>query len=302
MKKKSVRVLGILLLLSFIWYLFIKPDDYIITFKAETSPGTVYYLVKDWNLIKGNENTSINTISNIPYKKIKQEIIDGDTKFIFRWQFTANKKSNTNIKVGISQINGSFIDRLLIPFKEILPARFGKEKLRNFQKKLIGHLQDFKVSVDGESVFGGGFYAYVTIKSSLKNKAEKMIFKNSEITTFLAAQKIKIAGNPILEVTDWNQEEDIITFNFCFPIDKNNGFPDHSEIKFKELPAKKALKATFNGNYRISDRAWFALDIYRKQNNISVEKQLIEVFYNNPNHGGDELKWKAEIFMPLKNP
>ena len=27
----------------------------------------------------------------------------------------------------------------------------------------------------------------------------------------------------------------------------------------------------------------------------------LEFFYNNPHYGGDELNWKAEIYMPIKN-
>jgi hypothetical protein len=31
-----------------------------------------------------------------------------------------------------------------------------------------------------------------------------------------------------------------------------------------------------------------------------VEDTPVEVFYNNPNMGGNALTWKAEIYLPLK--
>lgn len=39
---------------------------------------------------------------------------------------------------------------------------------------------------------------------------------------------------------------------------------------------------------------------YAKKNGLAIRKHPIEAFYSNPNMGGDELNWKAEVFMPLK--
>jgi len=62
----------------------------------------------------------------------------------------------------------------------------------------------------------------------------------------------------------------------------------------------KVIKATYNGNYITSDRAWYSLLQYAKNNNLEVSQHLLEIFYSNPNMGGDELDWKAEIFLPIK--
>ncbi len=35
------------------------------------------------------------------------------------------------------------------------------------------------------------------------------------------------------------------------------------------------------------------------KNNITIEHKPFEIFYNNPNLGGNDLVWKAEIFMPI---
>ena len=71
-------------------------------------------------------------------------------------------------------------------------------------------------------------------------------------------------------------------------------------IQYKQYNQVTALKAVYNGNYITSDRAWYALLDYAKQNNIAVNNNPVEVFYNNPNYGGDEMRWKAEIYMPIK--
>ena len=68
----------------------------------------------------------------------------------------------------------------------------------------------------------------------------------------------------------------------------------------KQYNGVKAIKATYNGNYITSDRAWYALLDYAEKNDILIDKKPLEVFYSNPNFGGDELLWEAEIFMPIK--
>jgi len=39
---------------------------------------------------------------------------------------------------------------------------------------------------------------------------------------------------------------------------------------------------------------------YAESHGIVVDKKPLEVFYSNPNFGGDELLWEAQIYMPIK--
>ena len=301
-KKKVFTTLILVLVGSLTWYLFIKEDDYIFTFRVKTSPGTVYYLAKRWNTLKGKDPGLINNIDYNPYKNLKQEFIENNDHYIFNWQFSAIDEETTAVKVGISDSKGSFLDRLSLIFKEIPLISVGKEKLLAFNTIVKNHLNDFKVNVQDQGIFPGGFFAYMTIESSMQNKAEKMIAENAAITSFLAQNKFIVNGPPVVEILQWDRKNDHIKFNFCFPVEKRDSLPQHQAIKFKEIEAFKGLKAIFNGNYRISDRAWFALDTYAAKKKYEIVKEPVEVFYNNPNEGGNALEWKAEIFMPLKNP
>ena len=75
--------------------------------------------------------------------------------------------------------------------------------------------------------------------------------------------------------------------------------PFIEEIRYLEVPPRKALMAEYNGNYITSDRAWYALLDYAEKNKLGVTGLPLEVFYNNPTLGGDALRWKAEIYIPL---
>ena len=119
------------------------------------------------------------------------------------------------------------------------------------------------------------------------------------ITGFLFDNKIKIIGRPYVEIINWNLESETIDFNYCFPIDKDTKVIANETVKFKTLPALKGLKATYYGNFRTSDRAWFTLLDYAKKNNIKLQKKVLEHFLANPFNGGNELEWETKIIIPF---
>jgi len=110
---------------------------------------------------------------------------------------------------------------------------------------------------------------------------------------------IEITGKPFLEVYEWDVQNQKVKYNYCFPIKQSDSLPQNNEVKFKKINSKKALKATYYGNYRTSDRAWFTIYDYAIRNDIRIEHTPLEIFYNNPFTGGNELEWRAEIYMPI---
>ena len=122
----------------------------------------------------------------------------------------------------------------------------------------------------------------------------------SLLSNVLIQNKVQLNGPPFVEVTEWNVQNDSIKYDFCFPIIRSERLPEHEIVKYKRVFAKKALKATYNGNYITSDRAWYVLLEKAKAMGKEIEMRPIEYFYNNPNMGGNELEWKAEVYMPLK--
>jgi effector-binding domain-containing protein len=162
------------------------------------------------------------------------------------------------------------------------------------------HTERFKVTVIGPSTIEPRFYAYVPLQSTQKDKALKMMENYSFLNTILVKNGLKLDGQPFIEIIDWTIEKDSISYNFCYPIVQSDTLPAIKGLEFKKLDERKALKAIYNGNYITSDRAWYHLLEYADKNHIPVKKQPLEIFYSNPNMGGNELDWKAEIFMPLQ--
>jgi effector-binding domain-containing protein len=205
----------------------------------------------------------------------------------------------TKINVGIKDLNHSLYNKITAPF---FNTKFKKEQIRkitDFKKGLNDHLKNFKVRIDGEGFSEETFVAYISLKSVLQEKAQNMIANDALITGFLFENQIKIIGRPYVEITNWNLDKETIDFNYCFPIDKNTKIIENEVVKFKTLPAVKGLKATYYGNFRTSDRAWFAVMDHAKKYNLKLENKVLEHFLSNPFNGGEELQWETKIIIPF---
>ncbi len=302
LRKKIIIITSIALSLLLGWYLFIKESDYCITFNEKTATGTVYQGIQEWSrkqLFAEKENFS--TIEKRRFDYIKQYMKKGNEEMEYTWELKSINDSTTNISVGIKDLNHSFYNRLTaLPF---IPSKFKTEqiaKIKAFKVGLEDHIDDFKIRIDGEKSSKEMYVAYIPLKSVLQEKAQTMIQYDATIVGYLDKNKIKIIGfRPYLEVTDWDQEKEIVSFNYCFPIDKNTKYVPDQKVKFKSIPAMKGIQATYFGNFRTSDRAWFTLLDYAKKHDYKLNYKPLEHFLDNPFLGGNEMEWKTEIIIPF---
>jgi len=294
---KNIKYLiAFVLLGGLLWYLFIKPYDYLVTFKSKTFPGAINQTIKTWSL--SLDNSTIIDQSDI--NNLKQRITFNDTTYLYKWKIIAVNDSTSKVKVYIKDEHHSLKNRILFPFSNTDFEKRTKNTLVDFNNKLNEHIKSFKVTIKGESEIKSTYCAYIPIKSKQLNKAKGMMQNYNLLSSFIFENNISLNGKPIVEITYWNMANDSIHYNFCYPIIKNDSLPVNKIIKYKNIENKKALKAIYNGNYISSDRAWYALMDYANSNNIKIDKKPLEIFYNNPNMGGNSIKWKAEVFLPIK--
>ncbi|GAA4816142.1 GyrI-like domain-containing protein [Litoribaculum gwangyangense] len=284
------------------WYMFVKPEDYIIKFKVAASPGVLLRQVEEWSLLQNKMDSLSSTLNNkIPFEVIEQSITKGDMSLEINWSFKLINDSITQVLVGVLENENSMYNRITAPFLNT-----------NFKKMSIGLVQDyisgieyrlkneFKVKFQGVEKITELRYAYIKIEDiNMLDKASKMMEINDKLVKFLNDNEIKDGELPFLIVDRWNFHENTIDFKYCFPVKHKDTLPSHSLIRYGKLPSGKALKAIYNGNYRTSDRAWFTLHDYAKRHGIAIQNKPIEFFKNNPFLGGDELTWVTEVYMPI---
>ena len=299
MKKKIGIFCSVALFLFLGWYFGIKSSDYTITFTAKAASGTVFQGIQEWSTIqrqKRKEHFTVVEKNNFDY--LKQQMTVGDTSYTYVWEITPLNDSVSKVSVGINEIGKSWYNKITAPF---WPTKFKTEQIRkvkDLREGLNEHLKKLKVRIDGEGTSKPVYVAYIQLKSVLQEKAQTMIGNDATITGFLYTHKIKIVDRPYVEIVDWDLDKETLVFNYCFPIDSSTKAIADANVKFKTIPALKGLKATYYGNFRTSDRAWFALMDYAKKNDLKIKNIALEHFLANPFNGGEELEWETQIIMP----
>jgi effector-binding domain-containing protein len=290
---------GILIALAVLLsgYLFLYPYDYVVRFEADTFPGTINQSIKLWHRGAGVEGTEI--IQDDLYH-LEQMVQAGDSVHRYRWTIEPLTDSTSRITVKITDPDHSFKNKLRVPFTDAAVEKSAVRHVKDFANDLNDHLKLFRVRIEGEAELPGTFYAYVNLKTSQHGKAGGMMDHYMLLSDLLAGNQVTLNGPPMIVVNEWDRETDSLDFNFCFPIIRSDRLPNHPDIDYKRIFPKKALKATYNGNYITSDRAWYALLDYAEKHGLEVDDKPVEVFYDNPNLGGDALRWKAEVYLPLR--
>lgn len=294
-------ILYVFLVGASIWYFIIKDYNYIITFTTSQQPGIVYNHLTKWNNGESINNKVVRIIFQTPFSEIEQELIIDDSIFKINWTLKKMNDTTTLVIAKIKDEQHSFIQNLQVPFYNNAFVKRSLSIVKKFGESLIQNAENYKISEVTKEKIPSKFCAFISLESKLQDKASTMVKNIYTVMNYIKGNNIKLVGDPFIEITEWDVVEDLIKFNFCFPIREQEEYPPTTTVKFKKTEEKAALKAIFNGNYKISDRAWYVILDYAQIRNINIEKLPIEVFLNDPHEGGDELKWKAEIYMPIKN-
>ena len=299
--RKKITVAAVAMFAIFLlWYLFIKKNDYEINFKAKTATATVYQGILDWAKSREKaEKEKFIVTSKKQFTELTQTVTTDNGVVVYNWTIERINDSITKVKVGINDKNNKIWNRLSAPFG----SKFIKneiQKIKTFKTGLEEHLSNFKIGKITEGATDEVFVAYITLETVMQEKAQTMIGNDNTIVGYLYNNKIKIIGKPICEVLNLDLETEKISFNYCFPIDKNTKYIADKNVKFKTIPSKKGLKIDYFGNYRTSDRAWFSAIDYAKKQNIALDMKPIENYLNNPFNGGSESEWKTTIVIPYK--
>ena len=300
-RKKIILILSVGFSLLLAWYLFIKESDYCITFTAKTATGTIFQGINEWSAArKKGKNENYTILEKRNYVFIKHFMKNGNVEMEYTWDMKSVNDSMTSVTIGIKDLNHSLYNRLTVPFYSTNFKNEQIEKIKSFKTGLEDHIDDFKIRIDGEKTSKEIYVAYIALESVVQEKAQTMIGYDAEIVGYLDRNKIKIIGfRPYLEITNWDQDKETVSFNYCFPISKDTKYVPDKNVKFKTIPTLKGIQATYYGNFRTSDKAWFAILDYAKKNNIKLENKPLEHFLDNPFNGGNELEWKTEIIIPF---
>ena len=298
MKKILIALLVIVMGLAF-WYFVIKKNDYRVTFKVKGTPEAVYHhilMYSDWD---NKNNSFVENSDSLQFKQVKKKIRSQDTTLLVNWKLKKENDSVTKVIVDINSGNYSFANKLKLLQGETVFSKAWVKNISDFQKTINDFNKKIKVRVDGLAKVPAMQYAYVSGSMDRQEKAKFMMTANVDTYPKIRNFRTKKDGHPFIKVKSWDIGTDQIDLDFGFPLKISDSVLVEDPVKLGTSEPFNALKATYYGNYAYSDQAWFALLDYARTNNIKLKNEVLEIFYDNPMQGGDDTKWKAEIFMPV---
>jgi effector-binding domain-containing protein len=299
MKRLLKWIFGLSIVILAVWYFAIKKEHYQVSFTTIQPPGVIYDHILGWNSYAKKDITSISTTLKIPFSELQQNVQIGDSLFSYRWNISKEGDGKTRVRAYIrDEVNG-FSQKLRVPFVKNSFVKRSVNNVQNIVNELKFKTQQFRVHSITDTVFSGGYCVYLPIESTMGKKAKNMLSNIATIMEYINSNEIALQGDPFLEVTSWDKQDETIKFNFCFPIEKSDSIPKNAQLQFKTLAPFRALKAEFNGNYSISNNAWYFLLDYAERNNLNIRELPLELYLVDPHIGGDSMNWKALIFLPL---
>ena len=238
-------------------------------------------------------------VRKMPFHSIRQKMdFKKETTFL-DWSFIPLNDSITQVELKAVSANSSFEDRIKRLFKNDKLEESLETEIEKLQETLISDKELYSVDINGKSISPESTCACISLNSKTDEKAFEMMASIDHLSSFVLQHELETTGRPRVLIQKWDLEKDFIAFDFCFPVLAEKQ-PQHPLIFFRNIPAVLSLKATFRGNYMFSHLAWYELSHYAERHGYEIQPVPQEIFYDNPELGGDSRNWKAEIFLPLK--
>jgi effector-binding domain-containing protein len=298
----SISVIILVILIGSIAYLLQRPCDYQANFTVKTTPEVVYFNIYDWHIWNRKQAASkIEITGKTPVVNVSQKVSLKDTTLIFNWEIKRLNDSVSTVRVCVSDPDRKIFNHLTAPFITTPFKKSLRNNLLDIMKRMDLMLTSFQYEFTGPAHFNETACVYINLNNTVRGKAKSMISTVAELNQFVRKYNLELNGHPFVVIHDWNELSDTINFDFCFPIKNAEAVPEHTEIKFKRVREMDAIKTNFYGNYSISDITWYNLAEEARKLGSQDKLKLIEVYHNDPHSGGNELEWKAEIFLGIES-
>jgi hypothetical protein len=297
----SIALILLLALIGYITFLFTRPADYQAHFTVKTTPDAAYFHILNWDMWNRSDvRARIDIISKTPVSNISQKVTMNDTTLIFNWEFKKLNDSVTLVRAFVSDPGRKIYNRLTAPFMNTPFKKDVRGNLLDIMTRMELMSKTFRYEFTGHHQFEKKSCVYMNLKTTPRGKAGAMISNVTELNQFIRQNNLKLEGPPFLVIHDWDEFKDSISFDFCFPVAETDAIPDHPGIKFMTVESMDAVKTDFYGNYSITDITWYNLAEETKKLGYRSNHKLIEVYFNDPHSGGNELEWKAEIYLGIE--
>ncbi|MBT1703484.1 hypothetical protein, partial [Chryseosolibacter indicus] len=169
--RKISGILVALVLIALMYYLFIRPFEFEVKFKAHTLPGDIIQTIRLYN--KSTPDTKIVEVDSL--KSVKQSVVVGERAYIYNWSFESENDSLTRVKVQVSEPDRKFLNKLLVPFTTQSIEKDAVDNVKKIHEVLKSHLSITTVKIKGEAELDSSFCACSSLKTRQIEKGNGMM-------------------------------------------------------------------------------------------------------------------------------
>jgi len=278
-----------------------KDPDMIITLPKQTKGLGGSYSWEDKDGVGTMKTVDIKANESIVQEMQFAEFPSSDVS----WAFKQNADGSTDVTWDISGKDLPFGFKAFAALMGGMEKQIGPEYERSLEKLdsiVVNSMKAYKVSVNGITEYGGGFYMYKTTAATGANISQIMGKQYGEIMSYMAKNNIISNGMPFTIYDDVASKDGNIIMSNAIPVRDKIEVEKESQILCGYTPKTKVLKVTLNGNYTNLPKAWEAAMEHIKKNNInqSTEIKPFEIYTNDTMTVPNPSNWVTEVYIPIE--
>ena len=166
---------------------------------------------------------------------------------------------------------------------------------------VLDSMNEFEVTVDGLTQYGGGFYLFNTSSSRLDEIGSKMAGMFGQVAGFFAQNNIQMDGMPFTIYEQIDEANNNAIFSAAIPVSSRVITPAGSPVLCGFMEPVMTVKTTLRGKYDYLDKAYLAAQQYLAENNMTADptKKMFEIYANDPGDFPNPADWVTEVYIPV---
>lgn len=310
---KSFKYILFLLLIAVIglaMYIAVQPNSFVLMVNRniKASADVIYETIAD-NSVKDRsafwkETEQLKDTLSTPSTLIQQTYTSkniGDSEL--SWKLKPNGDGTTEVSQSITANDLSFIYKAKSIFsghsREHLITQMTND-LKDLDTEVLKSIATYKITTNGITEYGGGFFMYKTTSAASGNISNMMARQFADVMNFMHENKIMSNGMPFTIYNEMNDNGDVIMSN-AIPVRDKVIVADDSNILCGYIEKTRAVKVTLQGNYTNLTEAWKTARKYLKDNNLEASEQHpFEIYLNDPGSIANPAHYLTEIYIPIK--
>ncbi len=203
------------------------------------------------------------------------------------------------------EISWGFVSKMNYPMNGIMWLMGFENAIRQDYKKGLETLkkivEENKQSSSSENISEIDMPAakYAVIEDTLKFEELGQFFANAfpKVFQYVGENQVKPASAPVAIYYFYDEQQGIT--HVAAGVAVSGEISSGKEIKVIELPASKALKMDYYGNYNNIGAAHYAIDNYMKKNRLKLNDVVLEEYITDPQSEPDTTKWLTKIYYRI---